>query len=81
MRCIGMSKNMIKLLDHTLFEDTFNGLRDKLILELFYATGIRLSELITLKENQIDLRNQTIKVIGKEIKREWYLLLRVSFPY
>ena len=60
--------DMVKLLDHTLFEDTFNGLRDKLILELFYATGIRLSELITLKENQIDLRNQTIKVIGKRNK-------------
>ncbi len=60
--------DMVKLLDQTSFENTFNGLRDKLILELFYATGIRLSELITLKENQIDLGNQTIKVIGKRNK-------------
>lgn len=60
--------DMIKLLDQTEFNDNFNAMRDKLILELFYATGIRLSELITLKENQIDLRNQTIKVIGKRNK-------------
>ncbi len=59
---------MIKMLDHTLFGDTFRDVRDKLILELFYATGIRLSELIALKENQIDLSNRTLKVLGKRNK-------------
>jgi len=60
--------DMIALLDHSEFNGGFRGVREKLVLELFYATGIRLSELISLKENQIDLRNQTIKVIGKRNK-------------
>ena len=60
--------DMNHLLDKVDFEDTHEGQRDKLILELFYATGIRLTELITLKENQIDLRNHTIKVLGKRNK-------------
>jgi integrase/recombinase XerC len=50
------------------FHHTMAGHRDKLILELFYGTGIRLSELINLKEHQIDFRNRTIKVIGKRNK-------------
>ena len=60
--------DMHHLLDNVAFEDTHEGQRDKLILELFYATGIRLSELITLKESQIDIRNHTIKVLGKRNK-------------
>jgi len=60
--------DMINLLDNVVFDNTFEGWRDKLILELFYATGIRLSELIHLKENQLDLRNRTIKVLGKRNK-------------
>ena len=60
--------DMIALLDHSDFNGGFRSIREKLVLELFYATGIRLSELISLKENQIDLRNQTIKVIGKRNK-------------
>lgn len=50
------------------FPDTFEGWRNKLILELFYATGIRLSELLQLQENRIDLKNRTIKVLGKRNK-------------
>jgi integrase/recombinase XerC len=49
-------------------ETPFEQLRNQLILELFYATGIRLSELIYLKENNIDLRGQTLKVLGKRNK-------------
>lgn len=60
--------DMIALLDNTDFDKGFSSIREKLVLELFYATGIRLSELISLKENQIDLRNQTLKVIGKRNK-------------
>jgi integrase/recombinase XerC len=60
--------DMNHLLDHVDFKDDLEGLRDKLMLEMFYATGIRLSELITLKENQLDLRNRTIKVLGKRNK-------------
>lgn len=57
---------MINLFDEIKFEDSFGGLRDKLLLALFYQTGIRLSELIGLK-NQ-DIRNQEIKVLGKRNK-------------
>jgi integrase/recombinase XerC len=60
--------DMISLLDRTEFNNGFTSIREKLVLELFYATGIRLSELISLKENQVDLKNQTIKVTGKRNK-------------
>lgn len=60
--------DMVSLLDNSEFDTTLEGCRDKLILELFYATGIRLSELITLQESQIDIHAQTIKVLGKRNK-------------
>ncbi len=60
--------DMVNLLDNIAFEETHEGLRDKLILELFYSTGIRLSELIQLRETQVDLHNCTIKVLGKRNK-------------
>jgi len=60
--------DMNNLLDNVPFPQNLEGLRDKLILEMFYATGIRLTELITLRENQLDLRNRTIKVLGKRNK-------------
>ena len=41
------------------------GLRDAAILELFYGTGIRLSELLGLSPEDVDLRNDTMKVLGK----------------
>ena len=40
-------------------------LRDRLILELLYATGIRVSELVSLKKNDIDFNNQSIRIFGK----------------
>jgi len=48
---------------------TPEGLRDAAILELFYSTGIRLSELINLDPSDIDDRNGTIKVTGKGSKQ------------
>ncbi len=50
------------------FPKTFNGIRDRLIMEMFYATGIRLSELITMKESNVNSYNLTIKVFGKRAK-------------
>jgi len=50
------------------FPDDYNGMRDRLILEMFYATGIRLSELITLKDADVNVYNLTIKVFGKRSK-------------
>ncbi|HYG04433.1 MAG TPA: tyrosine-type recombinase/integrase [Chryseosolibacter sp.] len=59
---------MVALLDANVFEQTFEGVRDRLMIEMFYATGIRLSELIGLQEYKIDFRNNTIKVLGKRNK-------------
>lgn len=49
-----------------LFNSDFNGLRDELMLELFYQTGIRLSELIGL--TLADIQSNSIKVLGKRNK-------------
>jgi integrase/recombinase XerC len=60
--------DMVKLLDHAQFENSHEGWRDRLIIELFYGTGIRLSELIDLKESKLNLKERTIKVLGKRNK-------------
>ena len=49
-----------------LFEKDFEGLRNELMFEVFYQTGIRLNELIELKEQ--DVTDQSIKVLGKRNK-------------
>ncbi len=56
------------LLNEVKFEEGFVGERNKLIIELFYVTGIRLSELINIKIRDIDFTNQLIKVLGKRNK-------------
>lgn len=61
-------EDMTKLLDHVEFENDLEGCRNRLIIELFYGTGIRLSELIGLKESQLNIGERTIKVIGKRNK-------------
>ncbi len=61
-------EDMTKLLDNIEFEHTLEGWRDRLIIELFYGTGIRLSELIGLKDQNINLHERTIKVLGKRNK-------------
>lgn len=61
--------DMVNMLDNSAdFSDDHNGWRDRLILELFYSTGMRLSELINLKNVHIDLRQRTVKVLGKRNK-------------
>jgi integrase/recombinase XerC len=54
--------------DAETFANDFNGLQDKLILELLFGTGIRLAELLSLKESDINLYEQSIKVLGKRNK-------------
>ncbi len=49
----------------TLDDSTFEGARDKAILELFYSAGLRLSELIGLNDDDIDLHQGFVKVLGK----------------
>ena len=56
------------LLNEVKFDDGFVGERDKLIIELFYVTGIRLSELINIKVSDVDYNNNLIKVLGKRNK-------------
>ena len=58
-------KDIDTLFDFVEFPDTWQGKTDKLILAIFYNTGIRLSELIALKEKQINFSGSTIKVLGK----------------
>lgn len=60
--------NLHHLLDNDFFDNDFEGKRDKLIIALLYGTGIRLSELLNLKIDEIDLKNNVIKVHGKRNK-------------
>jgi len=61
-------KNMLELFSNLPFEENFTSKRDKLVLSLLYATGIRLSELIGIKLSDIDFSQKTIKVFGKRRK-------------
>lgn len=56
------------LLDDGYFQRDFEGVRDKLILSFFYGTGIRLSELIHLKDQQVFQKEYLIRVLGKNNK-------------
>ncbi len=66
-------KEVLNLFDKDVYE--FSALRDRLIIELFYTTGIRRSELISLKISSIDTEAKTIKVIGKRNKERILPLL------
>ncbi|TGD56871.1 tyrosine-type recombinase/integrase [Flavobacterium humi] len=65
------------VLHHIEYKDGFEGLRDKLIIDLFYTTGIRRSELIGLQISNVDLSSAVIKVIGKRNKERIIPLLPV----
>jgi len=52
------------LLESPLVEDAL-GLRDRAMLELIYATGLRVSELVSLRHNQLSLQQGVVRVIGK----------------
>jgi integrase/recombinase XerC len=63
-------QKMDDLLDSVeIFNDSFPSVRDRLILETFFGTGIRLSELIGLRDADVDLYQNTIKVLGKGNKQ------------
>lgn len=66
---------MENVLNQISFEDNFEGQRDKLIIELLYATGIRRAELINLKLTDIDIHRNTILVLGKRNKERIVPLL------
>jgi integrase/recombinase XerC len=56
---------MEDIFDKRHFIADFSGLRDQVIMEMLYATGIRRSELVQLKDSDVDLSNNTVKVLGK----------------
>jgi integrase/recombinase XerC len=58
-----------QLLDTFEFPDDFTGHRDRLVMELLYGTGIRLSEMIELQEKDINMHEGVIKVTGKRNKQ------------
>lgn len=57
-----------KILDEMVYEPTFEGKRDRMVMEFLYLTGVRLSELLDLKWKDINLHTATIKVLGKRKK-------------
>lgn len=73
---IPFSQQEMETVIQILEEETdFEGLRNRLIVELFYATGIRRIELIQIKLKDIDLNNKTLKVLGKRNKERFVPLI------
>lgn len=60
--------DMENLFREELFDDSFEGWRDRFIIELFYVTGMRLSELVNIRRNDLDLYNCQVRVLGKRNK-------------
>jgi integrase/recombinase XerC len=58
-------KDVDTLFNHVEFTDDWKGKTDRLVFQIFYNTGMRLSELINLKESNINFANSTIKILGK----------------
>lgn len=58
-------KDIETLFNHVEFPDDWTGKTECLILQLFYQTGMRRSELINLKESNVDAANASIKILGK----------------
>ncbi len=61
--------DMDRLLDDINFGTGFRACRDRLIIEMFYVTGIRVSELVGLNDESVDLGLMTLKVTGKRNKQ------------
>jgi len=58
-------QDMDRLFSSIVFPDSWKGLTDRLLLSIFYNTGMRLSELINLRADKLDFGNRTLKVLGK----------------
>jgi len=58
-------KDIKTLFEHVEFTDDWPGKTERLLMQLFYSTGMRLSELINLKENSVNFSNRSLKVLGK----------------
>jgi integrase/recombinase XerC len=73
---IPFSENELQSVISDLEQETdFKGFRNRLIVELFYATGIRRIELVQIKLSDIDLTSKTLKVLGKRNKERYIPLI------
>ncbi len=63
--------SMDLLLDEIDFGEGLSGARDRLIIELFYSTGIRLNELINIKIKDVNIASKVIKIYGKRNKERF----------
>ncbi|MCU0339477.1 MAG: tyrosine-type recombinase/integrase [Spirosomaceae bacterium] len=61
-------KNLQMLFEQVEFGADFEGLRDRLVMELLYGTGMRLAELLALQDSDVNFYEQTLKVLGKRNK-------------
>jgi integrase/recombinase XerC len=61
-------KELVEALSQKSISEGFQEIRDKLIVELFYTSGIRRTELIHLKVSNVNLATNTLKVLGKRNK-------------
>lgn len=68
-------KEIKEVLELLLEAKDFKSVRDRLVVELFYATGIRRSELIGLLVEDVDLARSQIKVLGKRNKERFVPLI------
>ena len=69
-------KEVISALDINNFQNSFEGKRDRLIIEMLYSTGIRRIELTDLKIKDIDFSSKRIKVLGKRNKERFIPMLK-----
>jgi integrase/recombinase XerC len=60
--------DMDRLIDGDTFENSFYGVRDRMIIMVFFSTGVRLSELLSMRLSDVDFYSRTIKVLGKRNK-------------
>jgi integrase/recombinase XerC len=70
-------KELDNVLNYIVYPKGFEGMRDKLIIDLFYTTGIRRAELIGLKVANVDLSKGVLKVLGKRNKERILPMLPV----
>ena len=61
----------MEALFNTVSNDAKKGLRDRVVIELLYATGIRVSELVNIKVMDLDMNLPGVKVLGKGNKERF----------
>ena len=72
---------MNAVLSSIVYNDDFEGKRDRLIIHVFYATGMRRSELINLELSDVNFESNTIKVLGKRKKERIIPMLQETKDY